>query len=96
LSFTQGGDIVSYVLFCTDAPSDSQKTPASSREILVDSLAAAINAACSLSGDGVIVWRVLGSEGFRMERQDIEIERARRRDLHAIPAQKSRVNHSRT
>jgi hypothetical protein len=93
---TQGGDIVNFVLFCTDAPGDSQKIPGSYREILVDSLAAAINAACTLISDGVIVWRVLGSEGFRMERQDIEIERARRRDMHAIPGvQKSRLSHSR-
>jgi hypothetical protein len=68
--------------------------PGSYREIVVDSLAAAINAACSLISDGVIVWRLSGSEGFRMERQDIEIERARRRDLHAIPGvQKSRSSH---
>jgi hypothetical protein len=87
---------VNYVLFCTDGPSDSLRMPGSHREILADSLAAAINAACTLISDGVIVWRVLGSEGFRMERQDIEIERARRHDLHALPGVlKSRSSRSR-
>lgn len=87
---------MNYVLFCTDAPSGSEKMPGGYREILVDSLAAAINAACALISDGVIVWRVLGSEGFRMERQDIEIERARRCDLRAIPdSHKPRSSHSR-
>ena len=74
---------MSYVLFCTDAPDTSRKMPSLCRKVLVDSvsLGAAIDTACELIARGVIVWKLLGSEGYTMERADIEIERARRQEL---------------
>jgi hypothetical protein len=41
-------------------------------------MGAAIKAACRLISDGVIVWKIRGSDGFIMERSDIEIEFQRR------------------
>jgi hypothetical protein len=74
---------VSYVLLCSDAPSLSKKTPLHCREVLVNShsLGAAIDAACELIARGVTVWKLMGSDGFTMERTDIEIERVRRQQL---------------
>ncbi len=71
---------LTYSLFCTDAPTPSKKMPDSWRVVVVDSdsMGAAISAACRLIADGVIVWRILGADGFRMERSDIETERLRR------------------
>jgi hypothetical protein len=76
---------VSYALFCTDAPDASRKMPPLCRKVLVDSasLGVAIDTACELISRGVIVWKLVGSEGYTMERADIEIERARRRELRA-------------
>lgn len=44
----------------------------------LDSIGAALKEACRLMSDGVIVWKLQGTDGFRMERTDIEIECARR------------------
>jgi hypothetical protein len=43
-----------------------------------DSMGAAIKEACRLIGDGTIVWKLKGSDGFVMERRDIETECLRR------------------
>jgi hypothetical protein len=71
---------VAYELFCTDTPPSAKRMPERYRVVPVDSdsLGAAINAACRLIDDGVTVWKLLGSAGFRMERSDIEAERLRR------------------
>ena len=45
-----------------------------------DSMGASINAACKLIRAGAAVLRIIGSEGFVMERRDIEIECSRRHD----------------
>jgi len=70
---------MSYSLFCTDAPTASKKMPERYRLVPVDSnsLGAAIDTACRLIDDGVIVWKIKG-DGFVMERSDIETERLRR------------------
>ncbi len=72
--------IVSFVLLCTDPPTSSKKMPERCREVAVESnsIGAAISTACRLIDDGVIVWRLLGATGFRMERGDVETERLRR------------------
>jgi hypothetical protein len=44
-------------------------------------MAAAITAACKLMNDGGGVYQIKGSDGFAMDRQDIEIECARRQTL---------------
>lgn len=71
---------MTYSLFCTDASTQLEKMPSLCRVIPVnsDSMGAAINEACRLIGDGVIVWQIKGSDGFMMERSDIEAERLRR------------------
>jgi len=71
---------VTYEIFCTDATTPSKKKPDLCRvvPVNVNSMGAAINAACKLIADGVIVWRIKGSDGFTMERSDIETERLRR------------------
>jgi hypothetical protein len=43
-------------------------------------MGASINAACKLIRAGAAVLRIIGSEGFVMERRDIEIECSRRHD----------------
>lgn len=75
--------IVSYVLFCTDDPTPSERMPGHCRTVPVDSdsVGAAINAACRLIADGVVVWKLKGSDGFTMERSDIEIEHSRRQEI---------------
>jgi hypothetical protein len=45
-----------------------------------DSMAAAINAACKLMNGGASVCQIKGSDGFIMERRDIEMECLRRRE----------------
>jgi hypothetical protein len=72
---------MSYSLFCTDAPTPSKRMPDHCRVVPVnpDSMGAAINEACKLIRDGVIVWKISGSDGFVMERSDIEIESLRRK-----------------
>jgi hypothetical protein len=44
-----------------------------------ESMGAAIATACKLVSSGVIVWQISGSDGFKMERKDIETECSRRR-----------------
>jgi hypothetical protein len=72
---------VAFSIFCTDAGTQSQKMPDHCRVVSVnpDSIGAAITEACKLIGDGVIVWKITGSDGFVMERRDIESERLRRK-----------------
>jgi hypothetical protein len=43
-------------------------------------MAAAINTACELMNGGASVCQIRGSDGFMMERSDIEIECLRRRE----------------
>jgi hypothetical protein len=45
-----------------------------------DSMAAAIDTACKLMSGGASVFQIKGSDGFMMERHDIEIECLRRRE----------------
>jgi hypothetical protein len=72
------GDVVTYLLFCTEVPTRSKKMPDLHRVVSAKSMGAAISEACKLVGDGVIVWKIRGSDGFVMERRDIETERLRR------------------
>ena len=69
---------MAYELFCTDT--SGKGVPERHRVVRVDSdsIGAAISAACRLIDDGVTVWKLLGSAGFRMERSNIETERLRR------------------
>ena len=69
---------MAYEVFCTDTPVPSGRFPDRCRVVTSDSLGAAIKAACKLIADGVIVWKLKGSDGFTMERSDIEMERLRR------------------
>jgi hypothetical protein len=71
-----------YSLFCTNVPTPSGTAPDLSRVVPVkfNSLGAAIDAACKLISGGAIVWQLKGSDGFVMERGDIETECCRRRD----------------
>jgi hypothetical protein len=69
---------VAYEIFCTEVPVPSGKYRDRCQIVTSDSLGAAIRAACKLITDGVIVWKLKGSDGFTMERNDIEIERLRR------------------
>ena len=52
-----------------------------SSELKSDSLRAAIKAACDLITKGIIVWKLKGSDGFTMERRDIETECLRRKGV---------------
>jgi hypothetical protein len=45
-----------------------------------ESMATAITEACKLVSGGVVVMRINGSDGFLMERSDIEIECLRRQN----------------
>jgi hypothetical protein len=62
---------VSYTVFCIGVPIP----------VTCDSMAAAITTACKLMNDGAGVSQIKGSDGFVMDRQDIEIECARRHAL---------------
>jgi len=75
-----GGAVVPYLLFCTDEVIPPRKMPDHCRVVPVnsDSIGAALKEACRLMSDGVIVWKLQGADGFRMERSDIEIECLRR------------------
>jgi len=74
--------IMSFSLFCTNASTQSEKVPDLSRVVPLnlDSMGAAITEAIKLIGNGVIVWRIKGLDGFVMERSDIETERLRRQE----------------
>jgi hypothetical protein len=71
---------VAYELFCTDVPIRSERMPDHYRVVTVNShsMGPAIDAACRLIADGVIVWKIKGQDGFIMERPDIETECRRR------------------
>jgi pantothenate kinase len=60
---------VTYSIFCSDVPIP----------VKCDSMAAAIDTACKLMSGGASVFQIVGSDGFMMERRDIEIECLRRR-----------------
>jgi hypothetical protein len=70
---------VSYVIFCTDSPALSKKIPDCCQEVVAQALGAAIDTASNLIDHGIIVWRIKGLDGLMMERDDIELERLRRR-----------------
>jgi hypothetical protein len=74
---------VTYSLLCTDVPTPSKKPPDLRRVVPVnsDSMGSAIKAACKLISGGATVWQIKGSDGFMMERSDIEIE-CWRRETH--------------
>jgi hypothetical protein len=59
---------VEYLIFCANAPLPTK----------YGSMGAAINAACTLIRSGTAVRRIKGTDGFVMERSDIEIECLRR------------------
>jgi hypothetical protein len=59
-------------------PASSNRNPETCRIVNYDSLGAAIKTACRLIADGVIVRKLKGSDGFMMERSDIEMEHLRR------------------
>jgi hypothetical protein len=61
---------VTYSIFCNDAPFPVE----------CDSMPAAISTACTLMNGGADVYQIKGSNGFVMERGDIEIECLRRRE----------------
>jgi hypothetical protein len=69
-----------YLLYCIDVATRSEKMPNLNPVVPVqsDSMGEAINAACTLIRDGVIVWKIKGPNGFMMERRDIETECLRR------------------
>jgi hypothetical protein len=79
--------VATYVLFCADVPNPSDKTPDLRRVVSVnlDSMGGAIKTACELLSDGVIVWQIKGSDGFIMERRDIETEFLRRQGVQIRP-----------
>jgi hypothetical protein len=69
-----------YLLFCADVAAQSDKMPHLNPVVPVqsDSMGTAIDAACTLIGDGVVVLKIKGPNGFMMERRDIETECKRR------------------
>jgi hypothetical protein len=71
---------MSYQLFCSDEITPFNKMPDRHRVVTVNSelMGVAIKTACRLVSEGVIVWKILGADGFRMERSDIETEFQRR------------------
>lgn len=79
---------MAFLLFCTDVPSSSERTPDLSRvtPLEFDSMGQSISAACKIIGRGAIVWQIKGSQGFMMERGDIEAEcRQRAGRLASLP-----------
>jgi len=60
---------VSYSISCSN----------SMNPIKCESMGAAIATACKFVSGGITVWQISGSDGFKMERKDIEIECSRRR-----------------
>jgi hypothetical protein len=69
-----------YLLYCVDVATQSDKMPNLNPVLPVqsESMGAAINTACTLILDGVVVWKIKGPHGFMMERRDIETECLRR------------------
>jgi hypothetical protein len=74
---------VNYSLFCTEVPTPRGKMPDLGRVVPVksESMGAAIEAACKLMNGGAIVWQIKGTDGFKMERRDIETEYLRRKNV---------------
>lgn len=62
---------MTYSVFCT-----GELVP-----VKCESMGAAINLACELANKGAIVWQIRGSDGFKMERGDIELECSRRASI---------------
>jgi hypothetical protein len=77
---------MTYALFCSDSSIPSARMPDHPRVVPAssDSMGNAINAACELINGGSIVWKIKGSDGFMMERIDIETE-CRRREAEILP-----------
>jgi hypothetical protein len=75
---------MTYSLFCSDVSTPSGKMPDHPRVVPAhsDTMGNAINTACELINGGSIVWKIKGSDGFMMERLDIETE-CRRREIEA-------------
>jgi hypothetical protein len=63
-------NVMTYSIFCVGVPSP----------LKCDSMAGAINTACELINGGSSVSQIKGSDGFVMERHDIEIECLRRKE----------------
>jgi|HubBroStandDraft_1064217.scaffolds.fasta_scaffold3024920_1 hypothetical protein len=59
---------MTYLVFCAGA----------SAPVVCESMGAAIKTACSLMEKGTVVWQIKGSDGFKMERSDVELECSRR------------------
>ena len=74
---------MTYSLLYTDVPTPSKGPPDFRRmmPVISDSMGTSINAACALIRRGAVVWQIKGSEGFAMERSDIEAEYWRRENL---------------
>jgi hypothetical protein len=66
---------VTYSIFCTGVPIP----------VKCDSMGSAIETACKLINGGSIVWQIKGSDGFLMERSDIEGECLRRANGPVLP-----------
>ncbi len=70
---------MAYSLFYTDVPlPPGRPDPGRMIPASMESLSAARDAACKLIGGGAVVWQIKGTEGFLMERTDVEIEYSRR------------------
>jgi len=72
--------MMTYELFYTEASIPQSAISPLHRRTLMnsESMGAAITAACSLIRKGAVVWQIIGSEGFMMERGDVETEYRRR------------------
>lgn len=66
-----------YSIYCSD----------SLNPLTLDSMGASIEAACRMIQSGKIVLRIVGSQGFLMERGDIELECSRRASMLDRPRQ---------
>jgi hypothetical protein len=71
---------MTYCIFCTYEPASSDKKQAlrHAETEFANSMGAIIDRACTLVRAGTIVWQISGSDGFLMERSDIEDECERR------------------
>jgi len=81
------GALDTYLLYCVDVATQSEKMPNLNPVLPVqsESMGAAINTACTLMLDGVVVWKIKGPNGFIMERSDIETECLRRHGAQLRP-----------
>jgi len=71
---------MSYCILCTHEPACSDRKLALGRAEteFANSMGAVIERACTLVRAGTIVWQISSSDGFLMERGDIEDECERR------------------